>query len=265
MATIKKVNLQNKTKDNRHTNKNHMPFSTMAECIRIKNGEKAWSHTPDWLTSSMLEIIARKSNCLPCEVARRKIIMEQGSGISGNIIGHNMSIDIVGPVTPATTYACIYWIVVVELASGYIQIFLVRLKTDMYAITKEAIQHIRKFGHSTKVIRVDAGSVEASCDYKQLSDELGFTISASPPRDQKSNPVERYVQTIKHTLAAILLSQNILGPEYWGPAILSIARTMNQSLNSLSEMFTEGSKSPVELVTRIKPNCEQEKLTSTAL
>ena len=104
-----------------HKTHNHMSFRMMAECIRIKDGYRAWDNVPDWLTPQILIKFAQKSQCLACAVSHNKIESLFGSGIGENIIGRTLSIDVQGPIDPPTTYGCRYWFLVVCVASGFAQ------------------------------------------------------------------------------------------------------------------------------------------------
>ena len=237
-----------------HKTTNHTPFRNMAECVRIKDGCRAWDNVPDWITPAILTKFAQKSQCLPCTVAHQQVIHNYGSGIGDGVIAQTISIDIQGPINPPTTYGCKYWFLVIERATGFAQVFLAKEKTDLYSITKSAINLFIKYGHHSKKIEVDAGKVENSEAYLKLTTELGIEVIAAAPRDQKINTVERYKQTFQANLMAIQLSQNLLGPEYWGPALLSLCDTWNDSFNSFSDSFDGGRKTPNELVKRIKPD-----------
>ena len=237
-----------------HKNTNHTPFRNMAECVRLKDGCRAWDNVPDWVTPAILTKFAQKSQCLPCTVAHQQATQYYGSGIGDGVIGQSISIDIQGPIDPPTTYGCRYWFLIIERATGYAQVFLAKSKTDLYSITKSAIKFLVKHGHINRKIIVDAGKVETSQMYLQLTADLGTDIVAAAPRDQVINTVERYKQTFQENLMAIQLSQNLLGPEYWGPAVLSLCETWNDSFNSFSDSFDGGRKTPTELVTRRKPD-----------
>ena len=238
-----------------HKIKNHIPFHKMAECVRMTDGSKAWTDIPDWLTPAILHKFGNKHTCLSCAIAREQMSMLVGSGIGSHIIGSSLSLDIQGPINPPTTNGCRYWFLVVDLATGFILIFLAKEKTNVYSVVRSSIQFFNKYGHRPKEITVDAGKVESSETFRQLSDDLNVTVRASPPRDQKSNTVERYKQTIQNNLFAVMLAQNLLDARYWGPALLSIGITHNENFNELSHKFDGGKKTPMEHVKRIKPAC----------
>ena len=47
------------------------------------------------------------------------------------------------------------------------------------------------------------------------------------------NPVERHIQTLDNMEAAITIDQDLLGPEFWGLASLTVAKTLNHVTNRL--------------------------------
>ena len=241
-----------------HNNKFHPTYASMAECVKIKDGAKAWHNIPNWLEPWMLELMDKKSQCLSCAIARRQITNYFGSGIGSRIIGQHLSIDVQGPIDPPTTYGCRYWWLVVCLATGHVWVYLGKNKTELQAVTKTTLMMLNKYGHKIDIVRVDSGKVESSINYVELSEQLGFEIVASPPRDQKSNPVERTKQTLQNNLMAVMFGQANLGAAYWGPAILGVAIAWNEMYNSHSDNYDGGRKTPKEHITRIKPDAEKQ-------
>ena len=64
---------------------------------------KAMTDLPQWLTVEMVRDVYRKVHCLPCRIANMKRLRQvDGSGVPVMVIGHTVSLDYQGPVSPST-------------------------------------------------------------------------------------------------------------------------------------------------------------------
>ena len=70
----------------------------------------------------------------------------------------------------------------------------------------KCLQH----GHEVEFMRPDAGSVEMSLQVKEKAQEMGITILPAAVEHQEQDLVERYIQTVDNSIAAIMLDHDLL-------------------------------------------------------
>lgn len=236
-----------------HKKLQHQPFSSMAKCIE----NDTWYNVPSWLTAAAVRQVDAKSQCLVCAVGNtQNRVHSIGTGISPKEVGSCISIDCTGPYNPPGMYGCKYAFIVACLSTGYLQVYMSKSKLGIYkALDSSATEYFR-YGHVTKSIRVDSGSVEGSADFLDYTSTRHLVVQQSPPRGQSSNPVERYIQTLKKMMITLLLSQSTLARNQWCSALNAAATSWNERVNSLSAQHRDG-MSPYECVTGSKPDMLQ--------
>ena len=242
-----------------HERMNHISSNTMCETVRAG----AWEGVPEWMTVVMIEKVMNKLHCIACEIAKRKTLPQQvGSGVREMRVGHTWSVDYVGPISPPTMYGATGFFIFKDMACSYRIAALVKSKTSLDRVLRNVIKTARRYGKSTHVIRVDAGTVENS---QQINDTLaelgeyhgGMQLDPAPPGSQEKNPVEREVQTLKRRITTMLISQDNVTARYWGHALLSYIDTENDSMNINSKAIGEWGMTPTEAFTGNKPNLEK--------
>jgi hypothetical protein len=244
-----------------------------SEIVKIRSLHKKFSHmapnalatvldsgvlddTPTDIKGSHIITLNKTHQCVICEAGRRKQISScEGSGSIPGIIGASWSCDYVGPITPATTRGYNGIILFEELAVGYLYGIIVKDKSESYI---EAIQNLivfnNSFGHVAKSMRTDAGSVELGLPFLEEMAKAFTRVDAASPEHQQGNPVERKVQTVFRDIQIILGSSANVSSKQWGPALLHVLQTRNIVPNSRSKLIGDGSKSPQELYTLIRPS-----------
>ena len=229
----------------------HMPYSTIADGLR---DPVKYDGVPEWLTPALVEAVARKNPCLACRLARQRNLHRSGSGVSPVEIGAFLSVDFEGPFTPTTAYGCNGYFLFVCLATGYLIVILTTSKDALSKATEKVVKFFQQHGHTVRNIRTDYGSYERSQEFDDCAARFNFTISSAEPSAQERNPVERHVQFVKDDVVANFIAQNTLTACQWGSNVSAIVEAANRTTNSKTKNFGRGEKTPVELVTRSRPN-----------
>jgi hypothetical protein len=130
-----------------HISNNHIPFSKMASSIR----EGLYSGVPSWLSQnpSILEHIGNKQPCIPCEVARRKMVIHYGTGTSPHVIGSHWSVDY-QHYNVESTFGSTGNFLFEELSTG----LLFAIATTSKALLSEAINIVHDYGRHYHVVFV---------------------------------------------------------------------------------------------------------------
>jgi len=214
------------------------------------------------MNTALIHRVFKRQHCIACEIAKRRTLPQQiGSGIKENVVGHTLSADYVGPITPKTLGGANGFIIFKCTACGFRTIYLVKSKTAFVACISKVVNWWTRKGRRTRKIRVDAGTVENSMEVLAQIGDIGMKtggleLEPAPPGSQEKNPVERDIQWIKRRVALLLLEQNTLGAAYWGHALLDVIDSENMAVNSLSRELEEGMRTAYFCVYGHNPSME---------
>jgi hypothetical protein len=238
-----------------HVGSGHGHFTTLQEICR--NG--CWDHIPegvDW--AGLFADVGRKIPCVWCRLAKdRRMDTPVGTGVHSGEIGADFSFDVIGPFQVLTIYRARYFILFVDLATGWEYALLIdaRDAATLKACAKQLQIVNSAFGHSMRSLRCDAGAPEKSAEMEEAMADFDSGVRMLPAAsgNQRANPVERRVQNIKREIALSLSGQSVLGAQYWGLVVLEVIRGRRTRPNSLSREFG-ASVTPQELNEGRRPS-----------
>lgn len=217
-----------------HRRFKHVPLRTLSNMLRrglIINCD---------VTPAEIDLVSSHQDCMACALARwKKLDEEPSSGIRPLLPGQAWSVDYQGPYAVAAVGGFTGMFMFVCLSTGYGIVFLVTSKTELYSCVKKVNVLCNRYGHVFESLRVDAGRVEASADFLDLcacingKGSPGIVVRPANVGMQQQNPVERYVQTSKNMMAAMMVGQDLLPASFWGWAAISAWKTLNCITNSL--------------------------------
>ena len=212
-----------------HKNLGHANYRTLALAIRdgiIRNVD---------ITFTEMMTVAANTDCEACANAKcTQVPKSLGSGIRNDIPFHTISIDKLGPYTPAAYGNYSYALIAIDTSTMFGIVHLYRnVKANHYI---QFVDKIRLFAlryhFNIKRIRCDAGSIENANVLDTHLASHGIEICPAVPEHQNQNPVERYIRTIKDTVAAMMYNQVIITPEFWGMSLIMAVAIRNMLPNS---------------------------------
>ena len=192
-----------------------------------------------------MRLVMRHQDCYVCALAKwRKLDIRPGSGIRPNIIGQCWSVDYSGTYATLAIGGYNGFFTFVELSCGYGIPFLVKSKMELESCTRKVYTFCRRYGHYMEKLRVDAGTVEQSEQFRMFCDTIsdlglkGIEILPAVANMLNQNPVERHHQHAKYLFAAVLVDQDLLPASFRGLAVISVWRTLNAVTNTLTPEST---------------------------
>ena len=217
-----------------HRRFKHVPFSTLSRMLR--NGLIIRAD----VTADEVDLVSSHQECMPCALARWKKLNETpSSGLRPLRPGQTWSSDYQGPYAVEAVGGFTGMFTFVCLSTGYGVVFLVRSKMEHFICVQKIDTLCNRWGHMFEVLRVDAGSVEASdlfiekCATIHGLGKPGIQVRPANVGMQEQNPVERYVQTAQNMMAAMMVAQDLLPASFWGWSAISAWKTLNCISNSL--------------------------------
>ena len=171
--------------------------------------------------------------CQACAVAKfNKLPAQVGSGASF-ALGVAWAVDWV-PVKPTTMYGANGVYQFVELATNMTEAVLAR--KDDAAMMVEALEMLlalsSTYSHTIRLIRFDAGSVPNSALFVRALANHHIRAEPAASGEQRQNPAERTIQTMKKLVAATFVDQRTLPRCYWGHNWLTTNMVMRMMPNT---------------------------------
>jgi hypothetical protein len=120
--------------------------------------------------------------------------------------------------------------------TGYGIAYLVKKKPnaeDFITFLEYCRSYARKYGWIINKVRADAGTTEGSVAVQLYLGQHKILLETAAPEQQNQNPVERYIQTIKKDVAAMMIAQFAVGRLYWGPCLLMAVSGRNLVPNTM--------------------------------
>jgi len=187
------------------------------------------------ITAAEVELVNQHQHCYACAMSKwNKLTIPRGSGFKTMIVGRDWSMDYSGPFNPVAIGGYNGRMTFVESTVGYGMIFLVKSKTEAMECVRKVHVFCKRYNKNMTHLRHDSGKVELSVDFITDCSMLGISGSAANVEQQNQNPVERYTQTIDNDVAAMMIDQNLLGPQWWGHASIAACDSRNATSNTLT-------------------------------
>ena len=211
-----------------HKRMNHASQDTMANAISIG----AWLNT-EVTSQNVIDMFAH-GDCLTCKLAKtRKVSISEGTGAKPPYIGHEISVDYAAvSITARGGYTGFF--LLKDILTGLLIPYLVRSKTEFQNACMHMRTYLKSFGKDIRLLRVDAGTVEADAETVTALNLLEIRVLPALPEAQYQNSVERSIQTVANSVAAVLANQENLNNTFWGLALISFCDTWNHTPNSLT-------------------------------
>lgn len=192
--------------------------------------------------------------CIPCISGKQHRATHTTPSTRSNILLYRVSADLHGPIhTEALPYRALYWMPIVDEASGYIHVALLRRKSEaLEAFQRFKVMAETQTGHKIKHLRDDKGGEFMSADFNKVCEMAGIlrehTIRATP---EQNGAVERVNRRISEGATA-LLTEAGLPPSFWGFAVLAFIHVAN-----LSSSHAHKGTTPYERWHGKKPSAKQ--------
>jgi transposase InsO family protein len=168
--------------------------------------------------------------CVPCLAGKQHRAVHTTLTTRSDTRLHRISADLHGPIhTEALPYRALYWMPMVDEASGYVHVALLRKKSDAL----EAFQRFKAMaetqtGLRIKHLRDDKGGEFMSTAFEKYCEREGIirehTIRATP---EQNGAVERVNRRIGEGATA-MLTEAKLPPSFWGFAVLAYIHVANR-------------------------------------
>jgi len=158
-------------------------------------------------------------------------------------VGHLLSGDIIGPVTPETRTGEKYFFLFVDRRTSYIHAFTSQSKDGFITCLQEVQKFYKDRGHNIDTFRSDSEPIMLEGKVGHFLTLENINHDASLPYEHYQNLIERHVQTIVKKVATIMLDQQLLNATFWNYALFYAVRLWNDTPNSK----TKG-KTPSQLV-----------------
>ena len=216
-----------------HRRMYHPSSAVMAQALRAG----AWLGVD--ISPTLVERVFSHRDCLFCALGKMKRVPRAiGSSIAPHF-GQEVSVDYLPLSTPAKGgFTGAY--VLVERAAGYAWAYLTPTHNSAWLL--KAVSHVRtcllRYRHILRVIRTDAGRVEASQALATRLAELHIAVNSAAPAAQYQNFVERFIQTAVRGIATTMVAQSFLDNSFWGMALLAWIRAWNCRPNVSSDPFS---------------------------
>ena len=231
-----------------HNRMGHPSAKVMAKAI----DHCMWIGVHPAITPAVVNKIFEKRHCIACEIGKmRHLVVPVGSGVKEIAVGHTISWDVCGKISPATINNAVYMFVFVCCATGFFKKFLTRNKTAETAekCLREVVSFFRRYGHTVRRLKFDRGSVENSAHIDDVMAELKIEALPAAVETQRMNTIERHYQTFKDRVGTNMACQNWLPATAWGHGASQVEETLNCCPNELTHPCT-----PFELVTGERPD-----------
>ena len=222
-----------------------------AMCDALSGDEPSWTHSD--LTPAQVRRVMRRHKCLICHLAKRqrppvaapsgdRRDMTPGYCISGDII----------PVSPPAHDGSTMFFLFADVCTGYMIVFTGKAKDSFLEAFKQAVAHLKVYGHDVRCFRSDAETVLKDGKMGAYLKEHGIVHELSTPLAHYQNFVERYVQTINKFTSALLHGQDLLQSKHWNWALFHAVDCRNRVPNAKSRPL-----SPYEMITGRKTNLQK--------
>lgn len=181
-----------------------------------------------------VEQVFKHQQCLSCMIGKAKLLPRaDGTNLKPSLFGMCASVDW-KPVSPPALSGEIGFYLFVEATVGFKYAVMSHhhdSESLLHAI-KEYICYIKKYSHTLKKLRFDAGTVENSKLIEAELAQLEILTDAAPPECQFQNPVERHIQTTVKGIATMFAGQQLLRRYYWTLALIAYIKAVNVCPNS---------------------------------
>jgi hypothetical protein len=169
--------------------------------------------------------------------------------------------DILGPITIPSHHGAKHVASYTDAYTGLFLIYPLKSKSDLVATTKSMFdffekhgKHSKAFGMPVSVLQADAEAVYLGQEMQHLLDEHRCTLQHSAPNThEQAGVAERIHRTVGDKAATLFAASPWVPRSLWYHALTFAALTMNM----LPKVCINTGKSPVEMITGLKPDLQK--------
>ncbi|KAK9053340.1 hypothetical protein SSX86_029973 [Deinandra increscens subsp. villosa] len=251
---------------------NHMSGTGTSQCLQVRIGNESgiWHsrlghvnvHTLEQMTSSgiVLGVPRIKGDSQICDTCLagkqiRNSFPKESEYKTKNIL-ELVSMDLCGPMTPATKTGIRYFMLLVDEHSRYMWVYFLKNKNEAFEVFKSFKSEIEgKLGSKIKSLRSDRGGEFTSQEFNEFCSLNGiYRLLTTPYSPQQNVIVERRNRSIMNMTRCLLKEMNI--PKvYWAEGVRRAVYIQNR-LPTKSLRDT----TPYTVIKGRKPNLQHLKI-----
>ena len=186
------------------------------------------------LSYAEIMLASKHIQCVACALAKWPKHLNPGSGIRPIYPFETISIDDLGPYQPAAKGGYHRALIAVDccVLYGIGRLIKVFNSEECISFVREIVSFAKRFRFVIRRVRFDAGRIENSSEFREFLADNHIEGCPAGTELQNQNPIERYVQTVKNTISAVMADQSELGPAFWGFSLLMSISMRNMVCNS---------------------------------
>ena len=170
--------------------------------------------------------------CTSCDAAKmkRKAFSKSMPPKADNI-GEVIYSDVCGKISPPTMFGEQYIVTFIDELSGYISVFLIKHKSDVFSHFKDVRAHLNNQNATTsvKMFVSDGGGEYIDTDFQDFLKEKGIVHVKTPPNTPQRNGKSERLNKILFDLARAMLKHRKLPRRFWGEAVLYASYIINRT------------------------------------
>ena len=211
-----------------HKRMGHPSMQTMIKAVKASS----WLNTN--LTPEQIRSAFTSTPCVICLMGKRNKAPIPASITDPTEvpIGHLVSGDIIGPITPPARDGAKYFFLFVDRRTSYYHAFTSRTKDGFITSLKSVYDFYLSHGHRIHVFRSDSENILVYGDVPEFLESKTVKQDLSLPYSHYQNLVERHVQTIVKSIATIMHDQVLLAASFWDYALWHLITLKNHSPNT---------------------------------
>ena len=155
-------------------------------------------------------------------------------------IGHLVSGDIIGPITPHAKDGSKYFFLFVDRRTSYYHVFTSKTKDGFITSLKHVYDFYLAHGHKIMNFRSDSEEIMVHGAVEEYLASNGIIQQLSLPYEHHQNLVERHVQTVVKAVTAVMHDQVLLAAMFWDYALFHMILILNNTPNSKTNALTPG-------------------------
>jgi transposase InsO family protein len=195
-----------------------------------------------------------KFECRDCDSAKmkRKNFAKSIPPKAENV-GEVVYSDVCGQISPPTLFGEKYIVTFIDELSGYIAVYLLKHKYEVFSRFKEvqAKWNNQNATTSIKMLISDGGGEYIGATFQEFLKKKGITHAKTPPNTPQRNGKSERLNKILFDLARAMLKARKMPRRFWGEAILHAGYVINRTPKNDNKHVR------LEMIFGIKPTFEK--------
>jgi hypothetical protein len=192
--------------------------------------------------------------CVSCDAAKmkRKAFAKAMPPKADNV-GEVIYSDVCGKISPPTMFGEKYIVTFIDELSGYISVFLLKRKSEVFSHFKDVRARLNNQNATTsvKMFVSDGGGEYIGEEFQEYLNKKGITHVKTPPNTPQRNGKSERLNKILFDLARAMLKHRKMPLRFWGEAVLYAAYIINRTPK------IDNDKSRHEMLLGRKPSLSQ--------